>query len=165
LEAVSSPAVANRADIIPFHPLATSGQGIALIKFFEGFAARPYLCPANYWTVGYGHVITHAEKGSFTAPLDESAATELLMRDLVRFEQAVRRLVKVALNQQQFDALVSFTFNLGAGALQRSTLRQKLNRGDYAGAAGEFRKWIWAAGRKLPGLIRRRDAEKLLFQA
>ncbi len=155
----------NRAEIIPFQPLATSARGVQLIKHFEGFAARPYLCPAHYWTVGYGHVITKAEKGMFTTPLDEAAATELLMRDLVRFEQAVRRLIKVSLNQQQFDALVSFTFNLGGGALQRSTLRQKLNRRDYSGAAGEFRKWIWAGGRKLPGLVRRRDAEKLLFQS
>ena len=86
---------------------------------------------------------------------------EMLKRDLDRFERGVRRLCPVPLTQGQYDALVSFSFN--TGSLSVSTLRKKLLRGDYEGAAGEFQRWVFAAGRRLAGLVRRREAERILF--
>ena len=88
-----------------------------------------------------------------------------MARDLERYERAVGRLVTVSLSENQFGALVSFTYNLGSDNLKASTLRQKLNRGDYRGAAGEFPKWRRAGGRVLKGLVRRRAAERALFEA
>ena len=117
--------------------------GIEIIKGFEGFSSEPYLCPAKVWTVGYG-----ATRGSTGGPVDpdmgvisEAEAEALLVRDLESSEGWVRRLVKKALTDNQFSALTSFTFNVGCGALQRSTLRMKFNRGEYLGAADEFPKW------------------------
>ena len=139
-----------------------SQTGIDLIKDFEGFSAESYLCPSQVWTQGYGSTagIT-ADTPSITLAEGEA----LLKRDLVRFERAVHRLCLVPLTQGQYDALVSFCFNLGAGALQSSTLRRKLMREDYLGAADEFPRWVFAAGRRLTGLVRRREAERTLFLA
>lgn len=139
--------------------MKTSEGGIELIKQFEGFRAKAYLCPAGVATIGYGHTGGVAMGDT----IDEDEAEALLEADLRRFERSVARLVGVPLSQGQFDALVSFTFNLGGGALQRSTLRQKLNRGDYDGAAREFPKWCRAGGVKLAGLLRRRQAEMEMF--
>lgn len=140
-----------------------SERGLALIRTFEGFSARPYRCPAGYWTIGYGHVMRPGEH--FPAEIDEAAAATLLRHDLAAAERAVRRLIEAPLRQGQFDALASFTFNLGAGALQRSTLRRRANRREHALAAAEFSRWVWAGGRKLPGLVRRRAAEALLYRS
>lgn len=136
-----------------------SDDGIDLIKQFEGCRLTAYLCPAGVWTIGYGHTGS-VNKGD---AIDEDEADILLRADLRRFERSVSKLVGVPLSQGQFDALVSFAFNLGGGALQRSTLRQKLNRGDYDGAAEQFMKWTRAGGRVLAGLVRRRQAEYELF--
>lgn len=136
-------------------------NGLTLIKQFEGFRAEPYLCPGGYWTIGYGHVIKNPKDYPYSLTNDE--ALELLMQDVVRAESAVLCLIRVPLTKGQFDALVSFTFNLGSGALQRSTLRRKINRGEYTDAPAEFMKWVWAGGRKLNGLIRRREAEAALY--
>ncbi len=130
--------------------------GIELIQHFEGFSAEPYLCPAGYLTIGYGHVIRPGE--SWPDGITEEEAAALLAEDVIEAEQAVLRLIAVPLTDGQFDALVSFTFNLGAGALQRSTLRRKINRQSYNAAAQEFPRWVWAGGRKLRGLMRRRAA-------
>ena len=138
-------------------------EGLDLIKRFEGFSSTVYICPAGYPTIGYGHVVRDEEKGRFDTGIDQEQGEELLRRDAHVAERAVLRLITVPLTDGQFDALVSFTFNLGSGALQRSTLRRKLNRQDYVSAAGELRRWIWAGGRKLKGLIKRREAEKGLF--
>ena len=142
-------------------------RGIEMVKSFEGISLKPYLCPANVWTVGYG-----ATRSSTGRPIDqdmepitEAEAEALLIRDLESSEGWVRRLIKTALTENQYSALTSFTFNVGAGALQRSTLRMKLNRGEYQGAADEFPKWRIAGGRILAGLVRRRTAEKALFLA
>jgi lysozyme len=145
--------------------MKASLKGIELIKQFEGFSAKPYLCPANYLTIGYGHVITKKEKlGPHHSPLiTKIQAEELLRQDLQKFESAVKKLISVPLTQNQFDALVSFTYNLGAGALQRSTLRQKINRKEHQLAATEFLKWVYADGRKLAGLLARRQAESTLY--
>ena len=98
-------------------------------------------------------------------PITETDADDLLGRDLEASERWVDRLVKTPLSENQFSALTSFTFNVGCGALQRSTLRMKLNRGEYLGAADEFPKWRRAGGRILAGLVRRRAAERALFLA
>ena len=135
--------------------------GLELIKHFEGFRATPYVCPGNKLTIGYGHTATTRPDMHVT----KAEAEALLHSDVQGAERAVARLIRRRLPQNQFDALVSFTFNLGAGALQRSTLRQKVNRMEDVAAAREFRKWVWAGGRKQRGLIRRRDAEASLFAA
>ncbi len=103
------------------------------------------------------------EREQFVGGITPEQAEALLRQDVQAAERAVLRLITVPLTDGQFDALVSFTFNLGAGALQRSTLRRKVNRGDHANVPAEFRKWVWAGGRKLEGLVKRREAELLLY--
>lgn len=139
--------------------LRVSPEGISLIKRFEGFSTSPYRCPAGYWTIGYGHLLNHLPAASLTQQEGEF----LLKQDIQKAESAVHRMVPVPLTQHQFDALVSFTYNLGAGALQRSTLRQKILRQEHDLAALEFPKWVYAGGRKMAGLARRRHAEALLY--
>lgn len=141
--------------------MRTSQSGIDLIKNFEGFSATPYVCAGGKNTIGYGHVIKPEERHHKI--IDQDFAEKLLIGDLAVAEHAVKDLISVPLNQNQFDALVSFTFNLGTGSLQKSTLRKKLNRGDYLGAANEFDRWVYAKGTRLMGLIRRRKAERELF--
>lgn len=136
-------------------------HGIELIKRFEGFSAAPYLCPAGYLTIGYGHLVRDKEK--WRNGIDRIQAEELLAADMQGAEKAVLRLIQVPLSDGQFDALTSFTFNLGAGALQRSTLRRKVNREEHGDVPAELLKWIWAGGRKLEGLIKRREAEANLY--
>ena len=142
-------------------------HGIEIVKNFEGISLKPYLCPANVWTVGYGATV-----GSDGGPIDpdmepisETEAEALLLRDLESSEGWVSRLIKTALTENQYSALTSFTFNVGAGALQRSTLRMKLNRSEYENAADEFPKWKFANKRILAGRVRRRAAERALFLA
>jgi len=135
--------------------------GLGLIKRFEGFSPVVYLDAAGLPTIGYGHLIRAGE--DFAAGVTEAQALDLLANDVQAAERSVLRLINVPLTNNEFDALVSFTFNLGAGALQRSTLRRKLNRDEREAAAEEFLKWVWAGGRRLKGLIRRRDAERALF--
>ena len=135
-------------------------KGIDLIKYFEGFRSTVYLCAAGVPTLGFGstHGIT-MDSPSIT----EEEGLELLMLDIAKFERGVNRLIDASLNQNQFDALTSFAFNLGNGSLQASTLRKKVNREDYEGAADEFPRWVFAGGRKLNGLVKRRYAERALF--
>jgi lysozyme len=142
-----------------------SRQGLDLICRFEGFSPIIYMCPAGYPTIGYGHLITEANKEQFLDGVDEDEALDLLRQDVAVAERAVLRLISVPLTQGQFDALVSFTFNLGAGALQRSTLRRKVNREEHTDVPAELSKWVWAGGRKLRGLISRRSAESRLYIA
>jgi lysozyme len=138
-------------------------HGLNLIKQFEGFSSHIYLDAAGLPTIGYGHLLHAGEAEMFKNGITESVAQALLIKDVLRAEQAVLRLITVPLTNGQFDALVSFTFNLGAGALQRSTLRRKINREDHPDAPAEFMKWVWAGGRRLKGLIRRRSAEAQLY--
>ncbi|QMR77445.1 lysozyme [Enterobacter sp. RHBSTW-00175] len=144
--------------------MQTSEKGIALIKEFEGCKLTAYQDSVGVWTIGYG----------WTQPVDgipvragmtikQETAERLLKTGLVSYESDVSRLVKVGLTQGQFDALVAFTYNLGARALSTSTLLRKLNSGDYAGAADEFLRWNKAGGKVLNGLTRRREAERALF--
>ncbi|PSO51060.1 MAG: hypothetical protein BRC33_01555 [Cyanobacteria bacterium SW_9_44_58] len=136
-----------------------SKKGLSTLKNFEGLRLNSYQDSAGVWTVGYGHTDT-AKPGM---SISRSRAKELLKRDLQRFEEAVAKKVDVPLSQSQFDALVSFTYNVGIGALSRSTLLEKLNRGNYEGAQKEFKKWTHAGGRELEGLVKRRKAEARLF--
>ncbi|HEB4090223.1 TPA: lysozyme [Enterobacter cloacae] len=144
--------------------MQTSDRGIALIKEFEGCRLTAYQDSVGVWTIGYG----------WTQPVDgkpiragmtikQETAERLLKTGMVSYESDVSRLVKVGLTHGQFDALVSFTYNLGARSLSTSTLLRKLNAGDYAGAADEFLRWNKAGGKVLNGLTRRREAERALF--
>ncbi|WP_101706491.1 lysozyme [Enterobacter kobei] len=144
--------------------MQTSDKGIALIKQFEGCKLTAYQDSVGVWTIGFG----------WTQPVDgkpiragmtikQETAERLLKTGLVSYESDVSRLVKVGLTQGQFDALVAFTYNLGARSLSTSTLLRKLNAGDYTGAAAEFMSWNKAGGKVLNGLTRRREAERALF--
>ncbi len=138
----------------------TSNKGIELIKYFEGFKAEPYVCAGGYMTIGYGHKLLPSDR---VKTLTEPRAEILLRKDLVRFERAVIKYITQPLSPDQFDALISFTYNLGAAALQRSSLRQKINYGEFEDAAKEFNKWVYAGGKRLSGLVRRRKIESQLF--
>lgn len=137
-----------------------SDNGVNLIKHFEGFVHYVYKDAAGHPTIGYGHLIKSGEK--FTS-ITKKEGIMLLKNDLIQFENGINRLVRVPLTQGEFDALVSFAFNLGNGALQRSTLLMKLNRLEYGDAADEFTRWVYAGGRRLKGLVRRREAERAMF--
>ena len=135
--------------------------GINLIKQFEGFSDTVYTCPAGFTTIGYGHVVQADE--NFSDGVTTATAEILLRQDVTKAEAAVLRLIHVPLTDGQFNALVSFTYNLGQGALQRSTLRRKVNRKEHQAAPAEFMRWVWAHGRKLPGLVKRRFVEVFLY--
>lgn len=137
-----------------------SQKGLNLIKSFEGLELKAYKDSVGVVTIGYGSTGTHVSMGQ---TLTVQQAEELLRKDVSRFEEGVGKLVKVTINQNQFDALVSFSFNLGLGNLSSSTLLKKLNAGDYEGASLEFERWNKAGGKVLNGLTRRRLAEKELF--
>lgn len=141
-----------------------SKEGLDLIKSFEGLSLKAYPDPGTGgapWTIGYGHTGSDVSPGLV---ITEAKADELLRKDVARFEAGVRDLAGSHGTQHQFDALVSFAFNVGVENLRRSTLLRKHNEGDYSGAAAEFPKWNKAAGRVLAGLTRRRDAEARLYR-
>jgi lysozyme len=138
-----------------------SYQGLDLIKDCEGCRLTPYRDAVGVWTDGYGNTHGVVPGGP---PIGQEKADADLVRNLAGVEADVARLVRVGLTQGQFDALVSFTFNLGAGALGGSTLLRKLNAGDAAGAAAEFGKWVHAGSEVLPGLVTRRAKERALFE-
>jgi len=140
--------------------MKTSKKGIELIKKFEGMRLAAYYCPAHKLTIGYGHTGKDVHDGM---KITAEEAELLLKKDCERFEKGVNEMVHVSLEQHQFDALVSFTYNLGLGNLKASTLLKKINIGDNAGALTEFPKWNKANGRVLEGLVRRREAEQELF--
>lgn len=150
--------------------MRTSERGIEFIAAFEGFRGQLYEDAAGHCTIGYGHLVHRgrcdgSEPEHFRRGLSRQEALALLRQDIARFEAAVNRLITVPLNQHQFDALVSFTFNLGAMALEKSDLRARLNGGDYASAPEELARWNKAGNQVLPGLVRRRRMEGQLFVA
>jgi lysozyme len=162
-----------------------SQAGIDLMHRFEGCRNRPYLCPAHIWTVGYGEVLyqeqirlpvvrTEGYNGMIRKEMplkpednrvwSKEEINQLFDRSIERFERGVLRLVPGVVGRQgAFDALVSFAFNAGLGNLQRSTIRMKANRGDWEGAAEAFMAWTKGGGKVLPGLVKRRVAERELF--
>ena len=138
---------------------------IELAKRFEGFhrvpkavpdRAYPYICPAGYWTIGYGHLCE-----STHPPITESEAEVYLARDLQTALAATLRYCPVLAteHERRLAAIVDFTFNLGAGRLQTSTLRRRINQRDWAAAGQELRRWVYGGGKVLPGLVTRREAE------
>lgn len=141
--------------------MRTSQNGINLIKSFEGCRLTAYQDQVGVLTIGYGHT---GKDVSPNETITEEEAEQLLVNDLVRFETGVSSLLQVAVTQNEFDALVCFSYNLGLGSLHSSTLLRKLNAGDIDGAAAEFVKWDRAGGVEVAGLLRRRQAEAALFQ-
>ncbi len=146
---------------MPNQPINTGAAGLNLIKSFEGLRLDKYQDAIGKWTIGYGHLILPTE--SFTRPLTNQEAEDLLRADLGMTERGIRRLVTVDLNQNQFDGLVAFAFNVGLGNLQNSTLLRLLNQGSYDIAGDQFLRWNRAGGNVLAGLTRRREAERSLF--
>ena len=157
--------------------MKASPETIRMVKHHEGVRNKPYLCPAKLWTVGVGHVL-YPEQANIPVsdriqfklrPEDariwsDAEVDYLLAKDLARFERGVARLCPNTIgNQGRFDSLVSFSFNVGLGNLQRSSLRMKNNRGDFEKAAEEFMKWTKGGGRVLPGLVKRRMDERALY--
>jgi len=153
-----------------------SPKAIKMISHHEGVRQAPYKCPAKLWTVGVGHVMFPEqgklkidERDAFTPPQEAmrkysmEEVDEILRFDLARFEKGVATYCPVPLTQGQFDSLVSFSFNVGLGTLQRSTMRQKVLRGDMEGAAEELLKYCMAGGKILKGLQNRRLDERALF--
>ena len=136
-------------------------EGLSLIKKFEGCKLIAYKCSAGVWTIGYGHT-TGVKEGDVCT---QEEAEKLLRGDIFKFEEYVQDSVKVDLDQSQFDALVAWTFNLGPGNLRSSTMLKKLNNGEYESVPFEMRRCNKAGGKTLDGLIRRRQAESLLFES
>ncbi|MBY4725720.1 MULTISPECIES: lysozyme [Burkholderia] len=151
---------------------AYSKTGLQLTEQFEGCRLTAYQDSVGVWTIGYGHTGPDVYRG---LTITQERAEQLLLQDVAKAAAAVNRLVTLDragdadtdglpdLTQDEFDALVDFTFNLGAGRLANSTLLKKLNAGDIEGAAAEFPKWVYAGGKVLAGLVKRRDAERALF--
>jgi GH24 family phage-related lysozyme (muramidase) len=149
-------------------PPRLSQRGAGFIARFEGCVLRIYNDPTNNATIGVGHLIhmgpiNGREPPEFRQGITRARALELLTGDAGKAAQSVRQMIKVPLNQQQLDALISFTFNCGAGSLSVSTLRARLNRREYAAVPQELNKWVFSSGKRLPGLVRRRAAEGALF--
>jgi GH24 family phage-related lysozyme (muramidase) len=139
-----------------------SQAGIDLIKSFEGLVLHAYkpVSSERYFTIGYGHYGSDVKQGQV---ITQQRAEEYLKQDLQKFVYGVNQLVKVSVNQNQFDALVSFAYNCGVGALRTSDLLTKLNKSDFVGASKEFDRWVHAGGKVLQGLVNRRNKEKVLF--
>lgn len=142
---------------------------VELAKRFEGFhkvvqrkpvlMAGPYICPAGYWTIGYGHLCSQDQP-----PVSELTAEAWLQEDLLKAYYAVKRLCPIPMNENRLAALVDFTFNLGAGRLQTSTLRKRVCEGNWLEAEREIKRWVYGGGKKLPGLVLRREAEAALIR-
>lgn len=166
--------------------MKVSDKALKMLKHHEGVRTKPYRDVVALWTVGVGHLMYPEQarlpnkknaKPDYTGMCREDVQLKpednrvfsmeevdgLLKSDLATFERGVDRLITVPLSQNQFDALVSFSFNVGLGTLQRSTLRQKINRDDYEGAADEFLKYTMAGGKVFKGLVNRRNDERALF--
>ena len=162
-----------------------SKTGANLMHQYEGYRNKPYLCPAHIWTIGYGHVLYQDQirlpvvrvngytglirKEYVLKPEDNRVWTKeeiekLFADDIASFERGVLRLAPTVFGRQgAFDACVSFSFNAGLGNFQRSTIRMKINRGEWESAAEAFMMWTKGGGKELPGLVKRRKAEKALF--
>ena len=139
--------------------MKASQDCVDLVKFFEGFEGKAYLCPANVWTIGYGRTKNVQEGDRIT----KVQAERDLLEELEEFAEQVLNSVKVELTQNELDALTSWTYNLGVGNLNSSTLLKKLNTGDKDSVPSEMLRWNKAAGKVLAGLTRRREAEAKLW--
>ncbi|MAZ68785.1 MAG: hypothetical protein CMG49_05410 [Candidatus Marinimicrobia bacterium] len=142
-----------------------NAEGLNIIKHFEGFSPTVYLCPANRWTIGYGSTWDKQRKPVTKShpPITEEDGEYLLRQELDHCYYAIDKLVTAEITENMHSALCSFIFNVGSGNFQSSTMRMKLNRGNYEGASAEFPKWRRAGGKILQGLVRRRTMERELF--
>lgn len=140
-------------------------EGLDLIESFEGFSPKPYKDVAGIWTIGVGSIygLNGKRVKASHRHISKQEALQLMERDLKTTEVKITQLIEVPVTQNQFSALCSFVYNVGSGAFQRSTARMKLNRSDYDGCANEFLRWKYAGKRAIPGLLRRRKAERELF--
>lgn len=136
-----------------------SEEGLSIIKKFEGCELESYLCPAGVWTIGYGHTkgVKEGDK------INKEEAEYLLQEEMIEYENYINDLVEVPLQQHMFDALVSWVYNLGSGNLQSSTLLRVLNEGKYDEVPAQIRRWNKSNGQVLEGLVRRREAEAVMF--
>lgn len=140
-----------------------SAKGLRLIKNYEGLRLFAYLDAVGYLTVGYGHLVKPSDKIKLAQKITQADADRLLIADTADAQNAVRNLVKVPLNQNQFDALTSLVFNIGTGNFRKSTVLKMLNQKKYDSAADSFLRHVFAKGIKLKGLVRRRNEERNLF--
>jgi lysozyme len=140
-----------------------SQKGRCLIGRSEGLRLEAYLDGADTWTIGWGTTQINGKPVTKGMKITKDLAIEYFNRDIANFEAVIKKNVQVPLTNNQYDALVSFVFNVGAGAFKKSTLLIKLNQGDYEGAANEFNRWVYSNGKILNGLIERREKEKQLF--
>jgi lysozyme len=140
--------------------MTVSEECIAALKRFEGFRAKPYLCPAQVWTVGYGETHNIKPNKIYT----EAEADLMLRAELAELQRELELIVKVPLNQGQLDALCSLAYNVGCQKLLKSTLLGAINSGDFAFAAAQFPRWCYAGGKVLPGLRARRLEEQRWFE-
>jgi lysozyme len=146
--------------------MKTNRAGIELIKEFEGLRLTAYKCPAGVWTIGYGHTTSAGPPAVKSGmKITGEQASEILVADLVTYEAAVMKALTKSPTENQFSAMVSLCYNIGAGAFTSSTVVKKFNAGDAEGAAAAFRMWKKGGGKVLPGLVRRREAEIALFNA
>ena len=137
-----------------------SQEGLSLIKKFEGCELEAYKCAAGVWTIGYGSTKGVKEGDTLT----EEETDNLLLHEMDEYEGYVLEAVEMPLSQHQFDAIVSWTFNLGPSNLKASTMLKVLNKGNYEDVPAQIKRWNKAGGKVLEGLIRRREAEALLFE-
>ena len=141
---------------------AYGSNGVQLTQRFEGLRLAAYTDQTGVWTIGYGHTGAGVHAG---LTITREQADALLLSDIARAAACVNRLVTAEINQNQFDALVDFAFNLGCASLATSTLLRRINNGDFNGAAAQFQRWDHAGGVVVPGLLQRRQAEAALFQS
>jgi len=141
--------------------MKTSQEGIELIKKFEGCKLAPYVCSGGVLTIGYGHTGSDVAEGQ---EISQECAEQLLKEDLEKFEKYVNDMVDPELKQCQFDALVAWTYNLGPTNLSTSTLLKRLNTNEFDDVPYQIKRWNKAGGKVLEGLVRRREAESLLFK-
>ncbi len=134
-----------------------NAKGETLVKSFEGFSTTTYICPAGVPTIGYGHT------GNIAGPITKEQGEELFKKDIEKFVGQLKPYIDVELTDNQFSAVVSFAYNVGVGNFKISSLRRYINNKQFDLAANEFPKWIHANGKVLPGLVKRREAEKQLF--
>ncbi|OLY45118.1 lysozyme [Bartonella apis] len=141
-----------------------SPHGLEKLKQWEGLKTKAYKDAGGVWTIGYGHTAMAGSPQPYQGQVITAAEAEnILLKDLVQYEAAIENNVKVKLNDNQFAALVSFAFNVGIGAFKNSTLLKKLNQGDFNAVPTELRKWVKAGGKKVQGLVNRRQAEGYLW--
>lgn len=152
----------------PWQPPPVTGQinaeGLAMIKHFEGLRTTAYQDSVGVWTIGYGHTSMAGPPQVYPGmTITEAEAEAILQQDLDIFERGVSQALTVTTHENQFSAMVSFAFNVGLSAYRNSTLLRKHNARDFVGAANEFPRWVYADGQVLPGLVRRREAERALY--